>query len=124
MVISPNWALYKEDDLVKAMTVKQKILNEHFWEKIDYILFFTTPIYEVIRMADIDKPCLHLVYEWWEAMIEMVKAAIYMNECKALLEKNSFFDAVYCILLEQWAKSSTQFHCLAHSLNPRYYSSD
>nr|XP_028954628.1 uncharacterized protein LOC114823300 [Malus domestica] len=91
MVISPNWALYKEDDLVKAMTVKQKILDEYFWEKIDYILFFTAPIYEVIRMADTDKPCLHLVYEWWDAMIEKVKAAIYRNERKALHEKSSFF---------------------------------
>ncbi|KAM1996356.1 hypothetical protein ACFX15_029309 [Malus domestica] len=124
MVISPNWALYKEDDLVKAMTVKQKILDEYFWEKIDYILFFTAPIYEVIRMADTDKPCLHLVYEWWDAMIEKVKAAIYRNERKALHEKSSFFDAVYRILLERWTKSSTPLHCLAHSLNPRYYSSE
>ena len=100
MVISPNWALYKEDDLVKAMMVKQKILDEDFWEKIDYILFFTAPIYEVIRMADTDKPCLHLVYEWWDAMIEKVKAAIYRNEHKALHEKSSFFDVVYRILLE------------------------
>ncbi|XP_048432388.1 uncharacterized protein LOC125473520 [Pyrus x bretschneideri] len=95
MVISPNWALYKEDDLVKAMSVKQKILDEYFWEKIEYILFFTTPIYEVIRMVDTDKPCLHLVYEWWDTMIEKVKAAIYRNERKALHEKSSFFDAVY-----------------------------
>ncbi|XP_068309771.1 uncharacterized protein [Pyrus communis] len=124
MVISPNWALYKEDDLVKAMMVKQKILDEDFWEKIDYILFFTAPIYEVIRMADTDKPCLHLVYEWWDAMIEKVKAAIYRNERKALHEKNSFFDTVYRILWERWTKSSTTLHCLAHSLNPRYYSSE
>ncbi|XP_048426210.1 uncharacterized protein LOC125470750 [Pyrus x bretschneideri] len=124
MVISLNWALYKEDDLVKAMMVKQKILDEDFWEKIDYILFFTAPIYEVIRMADTDKPCLHLVYEWWDAMIEKVKAAIYRNERKALHEKSSFFDAVYRILLERWTKSSTPLHCLAHSLNPRYYSSE
>ncbi|XP_068307387.1 uncharacterized protein [Pyrus communis] len=95
MVISSNWALYKEDDLVKAMSVKQKILDEYFWEKIEYILFFTAPIYEVIRMADTDKPCLHLVYECWDTMIENVKAAIYRNERKALHEKNSFFDAVY-----------------------------
>ena len=51
-------------------------------------------------MADTDKPCLHLVYEWWDAMIEKVKAAIYRNERKALHEKSSFFDAVYRILLE------------------------
>ncbi|CAL8990500.1 unnamed protein product [Prunus brigantina] len=37
MVISPNWSLYKEDDVGKARAM--------------------------IRMADIDKPYLHLVYE-------------------------------------------------------------
>ncbi|CAN6707289.1 unnamed protein product [Malus baccata var. baccata] len=94
----------------KAMTVKQKILDEYFWEKIDYILFFTAPIYEVIRMADTDKPCLHLVYEWWDAMIEKVKAAIYRNERKALHEKKQLFDMVYRILLERWTKSSTPLH--------------
>ncbi|CAN6680004.1 unnamed protein product [Malus baccata var. baccata] len=109
MVISLNWALYKEDDLVKAMTVKQKILDEYFWEKIDYILFFTTPIYEVIRMADTDKPCLHLVYEWWDAMIEKVKTVIYRNECKALHEKKKqFFDAGNRILLEYYSSEWLQ----------------
>ncbi|CAN6570852.1 unnamed protein product [Malus baccata var. baccata] len=58
-------------------------------------LALTTPIYEVIRMADTDKPCLHLVYEWWDAMIEKVKAAIYRNERKALHEKKQLFDTVY-----------------------------
>ena len=43
---------------------------------MDYILRITTPIYEMIRMKDTDTPCLHLVYEMWDSMIEKVKKVI------------------------------------------------
>ncbi|XP_020424460.1 uncharacterized protein LOC109950316 [Prunus persica] len=119
MVISPNWSLYKEDDVSKARRVKEKILDEYFWDEIDYILSFTASIFEMIRMADTDKPSLHLVYEWWDTMIEKVKAAIYRKEHKQLHEESDFFDVVYQIILERWTKSSTPLHCLAHSLNPK-----
>ncbi|XP_016647083.1 PREDICTED: uncharacterized protein LOC107880321 [Prunus mume] len=111
MVISPNWSLYKEDDVGKARAVKEKILDEYFWDEIDYILSFTASIYEMIRMADTDKPSLHLVYEWWDTMIEKVKAAIYRKEHKQLHEQSDFFDVVYQIILERWTKSSTPLHC-------------
>ncbi|KAH7557045.1 hypothetical protein JRO89_XS11G0035900 [Xanthoceras sorbifolium] len=80
-----------------------------------------TPIYEMLRMADTDTPCLHLVYEWWDSMIEKVKIVIFRKERKQLNEESRFFDVVYGILVERWTKSSTPLHCLAHSLNPRYY---
>ena len=47
---------------------------------IYYIIEFTTPIYDMLRATDMDKPCLHLVYEMWDSMIEKVKAIIYRNE--------------------------------------------
>ncbi|CAL9001795.1 unnamed protein product [Prunus brigantina] len=73
----------------------------------------------MIRMADTYKPSLHLVYEWWDTMIEKVKAAIYRKAHKQLHEQSDFFDVVYQIILERWTKSSTALHCLAHSLNPK-----
>ena len=44
LVISEEWEMYKEDDVVKAKEVKDKILNEDFWMDVDYILSFTAPI--------------------------------------------------------------------------------
>ncbi|KAK1579040.1 hypothetical protein Q3G72_035113 [Acer saccharum] len=41
---------------------------------------------------------------------------------RQLNDSSRFFDVVYGILVERWTKSSTPLHCLAHSLNPRYYS--
>ena len=55
--------MYKEDDVVKVKEVKDKILNEDFWMDVDYILSFTTPIYEMLRLVDTNRPCLHKIYE-------------------------------------------------------------
>ena len=63
LAISEEWEMYKEDDVVKAKEVKDKILNEDFWIYVDCILSFTAHMYEMLRLADTDKPCLHNIYE-------------------------------------------------------------
>ena len=74
--------MYKEDDVVKAKEVKDTILNEGFWMDVDYILSFTAPIYEMLRLVDTDKPFFHYIHEWWDSMIEKVKKAIYKKYYK------------------------------------------
>ncbi|XP_038891577.1 uncharacterized protein LOC120080967 [Benincasa hispida] len=120
VVISNKWGCYREDDMVKARSVKKLVLNDIWWDKIDYILFFTTTIYDMIRDCDTDKPCLHLVYDIWDTMIEKVKVAIYKHEGKHPDESSSFYGVVHQILIDRWNKNNTPLHCLAHSLNPRY----
>ncbi|GJX72443.1 hAT dimerization domain, ribonuclease H-like domain protein [Tanacetum coccineum] len=123
MVISEEWSSYRDDDTVKANFVKEKIVNDDMGrDKVSYILSFTGPIYEMIRACDTDKPCLHLVYEMWDSMIEKVKIEIYKKEKRSISQKSLFYDVVHGILVARWAKNNTPLHCLAHSLNPRYYS--
>ncbi|XP_072073914.1 uncharacterized protein [Arachis hypogaea] len=119
MVISEKWSSYKEDNIGRAEVVTEKILSENWWQKIDYILAFTNPIYDVLRSTDSDAPTLHLVHEMWDSMIKKVKSAIYLYEKKDEQESSSFYDVVHSILVQRWTKSSTPLHCLAHSLNPR-----
>ena len=76
----------------------------------------------MLRAADTEKPCLHLIYEMWDSMIEKVKTVIYRKEGKGPLDESEFFNVVNDILQDRWLKSNTPLHCLAHSLNPRYYS--
>ncbi|XLR38555.1 hypothetical protein HN51_025715, partial [Arachis hypogaea] len=73
MVISEKWSSYKKDNIGKAEFVTEKILSENWWQKIDYILAFTNPIYDVLRSTDTDAPTLHLVHEMWDLMIKKVK---------------------------------------------------
>ncbi|KAI5409231.1 hypothetical protein KIW84_054870 [Lathyrus oleraceus] len=119
LVISEQWYEYREDDVQKEAFVKETILNDQWWDKVDYILRFTGPIYDMFRSCDTDESNLHLVYEKWGSMIEKVKLEIYNQEGKELSQNSSSYDVVYNILIARWTKSHTPLHCLAHSLNPR-----
>ena len=48
MTISDRWASYREDDVGKAQKVKDLILSYHWWDFVDYIIEFTTPIYDML----------------------------------------------------------------------------
>jgi hypothetical protein len=119
MVISDKWSIYK-DDVSAAQRVKEIILSDSWWGKVDYILRITTPIYDMIRFADTDTPCLHLIYEMWDSMIEKVRKVIYVHEGKELNEESALYSVIYDILIARWTKGNNPLHCLAHSLNPRY----
>jgi len=73
MVVSEKWSAYRDDNPGQAQFVKEKIVNDLWWDDVRYFLSFTEPIYSMIRVADTDKPCLHLIYEMWDTMIEKVK---------------------------------------------------
>lgn len=119
LVISEQWSEYREDDVQKASFVNETILNDQWWDKVDYILRFTEPIYDMLRSCDTDESNLHLVYEKWDFMIEKVKLVIYNQERKELSQNSSFYDVVYNILIARWTRSHIPLHCLAHPLNPR-----
>ncbi|XP_050238985.1 uncharacterized protein LOC126688363 [Mercurialis annua] len=121
MVLSEQWMQYRADDQGKARFVRDLILDENWWVKLNYIISFTGPIYKMIRVCDTNKPCLHLVYEMWDSMIQKVKMLIHEHENIQPTDSSSFYLVVHSILVDRWAKSNTPLHCLAHSLNPKYY---
>ncbi|XP_021744847.1 uncharacterized protein LOC110710813 [Chenopodium quinoa] len=85
MVVREEWTSYREDDQGKARFVKEKVTSDALWEKVEYIVAFTGPIYDMIRICDTDKPTLHLVYEMWDTMIEKVKLEIIlMKACNMI----------------------------------------
>ena len=80
------------------------ILSDRWWDVVDYILEFIAPIYDMLRAANTDRPCLHLVYEMWDSLIEKVKAVIYWHEGLEDDEYSSFFNVMYDILIDRWTK--------------------
>jgi hypothetical protein len=119
MVISEQWTSYKEDDVGKTTRVRDIILDDLWWDRVDYIILFTSPLYDMLRAADTDRPTLHLVYDMWDTMIEKVKAIIFRHEGKQEGEVSTFYNVVYDILIDWWTKNCTPLHCMAHSLNPK-----
>ncbi|KAK9287266.1 hypothetical protein L1049_015679 [Liquidambar formosana] len=129
MVMDTNWKVYRGDGNtlleIKAREVKQCIVNDMWWDSLDYLLKFTEPIIVMVRLADIDCLVLHLIYNMWDTMIENVKKIIFEHERKDVnLDESDFFQAIHQILDSRWNKSNTPLHCLAHSLVPRYYCDD
>ncbi|XP_020266352.1 uncharacterized protein LOC109841825 [Asparagus officinalis] len=106
---------------LQDMFVKEKVLDDLWWDRVDYIIAFTASIYDMIRLTDTDKSNLHLVYDMWDTMIEKVNVVIYRHEGKRENDPSSFYDVVHKILVDRWNKSNMSLQCLAHSLNPRYY---
>lgn len=43
MVICEQWSAYREDDVEKAAIVRKLVLNDLWWDKVDYILRFIGP---------------------------------------------------------------------------------
>ena len=119
MVISEEWSSYRANDMGKTQAIKEFVLNDVWWDKITYILAFTQPIYNMLRACDTDSPTLHLVYEWWDTMIEKVKIVIYRQGEKEVNDTSTFYQVVYNILIARWTKNCTPLHCTAYSLNPR-----
>jgi len=56
MVLSDRWNMYREDDVGQAQFVKEKVLVDLWWDKINYILAFIEPTYDMMRVTDTDKP--------------------------------------------------------------------
>lgn len=67
MVISNQWNAYRQDDIRRAARANKEILNDLWWDKIDYILTLTDPIYNVLGICNTGASTLHLVYEMWDS---------------------------------------------------------
>ena len=79
-------------------------------------------VISLLRFVDIDKPILGEVYEGWDSMIESVRSIILQSECPQYeTSPEAFCDTIHDILVRRWDKNCTPLHCLAHSLNPKYY---
>ena len=70
-----------------------------------------------------NQPILGEVYEGWDSMIESVRNIILQSECLEYeTSSEALFTTIQDILVSRWDKNCTPLDCLAHSLNPKYYS--
>jgi len=109
--------MYRDDDVGQAQFVKEKMLDDLLCDKINYIIAFTEPIYDMIRVTDTDKPSLDLVYDMWNATIEKVKCYLSARG-KRENDQSHFYDVVHQILEDRWNKSNMPLQ-FWHSLDSR-----
>ncbi|KAL7178002.1 hypothetical protein ACSBR2_031207 [Camellia fascicularis] len=126
MVMDARWKIYKGDGKnpmdATAREVKQLIVNDVWWDDLDYLLSFTEPIVDMLRDAHTNALVLHSIYDLWDTMIENVKAIIFEHEDKDHITRQpDFIDTIHEILEARWTKNNTPLYCIAHSLVPKYY---
>ena len=56
--------------------MKDTVVDDAWWERVDLIIRIMDPIISLLRVADTDKPILGEVYEGWDSMIESVRTII------------------------------------------------
>jgi len=123
MVISEYWSFWRKTDQIASKKVKDTVLDDGWWEKVDLTIKIMEPIISLLRFADTDKPILGDVYEGWDSMIETMKTVVLANECLEYgTSAESLWSTIQDILISRWDKNCTPLHCLAHSLNPKFYS--
>lgn len=45
------------EDVGNAAKVKEIIINDRLWDKVDYVLNFRKPIYDKLRFVTLTSPC-------------------------------------------------------------------
>lgn len=103
MIINRDWKYIKKEDQEKAQFIKDCSLNDEWWDKVDYLLDFTEPIINMLRIADTGMLIMHLVYGMWDSMIKYVKVRVFQHENNDLLIGDSrFFEVVHEIFVSRW----------------------
>ena len=120
MVISDLWSIWRQANSEKARNVKLLILDETWWDRVDYLLSFTEPIVSMLRFVDMDHPCMGEIYDGIDSMIESIKTIINAKE----QDPTETFKEVHAHLIERWNKMTTPLHLLAFALTPKYYSAE
>ena len=76
LLISEFWSFWRKTDEVTSKRVKDTVLDDAWWERVDLRIQIMDPIISLLRFADTDQPILGEVYEGWDSMIESVRSII------------------------------------------------
>ncbi|KAM3235374.1 hypothetical protein P3L10_015410 [Capsicum annuum] len=87
LVMDDEWKNYKGDKVheARAREIKLLVMDDAWWDKVEYFLKCMEPIVSLLRRADLDISQLHLIYDMWDTMIEKVKVIVFEHERKDLI---------------------------------------
>jgi hypothetical protein len=70
MVVGVTWAEWRQSDSERGSMVQRVLIDEDWWSKVEFLLKFTLPTFELLRDADTDKPFLGEIYDGMDTMVE------------------------------------------------------
>ena len=101
--------------------VRRMCLDEDWWSKVDFLLKFTTPAFELLQSADTDQPFLGEVHDGMDSMVEKTMEIISQESPQLLFVDDHFAGLIQKIIVDRWNNFNTPLHTLAHALNPKFY---
>ena len=112
-------------DQSASKKVKDTVLDDVWWERVDLTIEIMDPLISSLCVVDTDQPILADVYEGWDSMIESMRTIVMENECPEYeTSAENLWSTIQDILISRWDKNCTTLHCLAHSLNPKFYNQE
>ena len=58
MVCSSLWNQWRQSQSDRAQAMKRLVVDDEWWDKVEYLLEFTKPIVDFLRTFDTDMPNL------------------------------------------------------------------
>ena len=80
MVISEFWSFWRKVDKIASKKVKDTMLDDGWWERVDLTFKIMDPIIFLLWFADTDHPILADVYEGLDSIIEFMRTNVMENE--------------------------------------------
>ena len=77
MVILEFWSFSREAYQNASKKVKDTVLDDDWWERVDLTISIMEPIISLLRFAATNKPILGEVYEGWDSMIESMQTIVW-----------------------------------------------
>ena len=94
MVVNQLWVEWRQADTEQGAMVRRLCLDEEWWSKIDFLLKFTSPIFEFLQNADTDQPFLGEVYDGMDTKVEKTMEIISQKSPQHLFVDVDFVDLV------------------------------
>eukprot|EP00253_Pinus_taeda_P005580 PITA_05580 len=91
MVMGPTWVEWRQANSEKGSMVRRALVDEDWWSKIDFLLKFTSPAFDLLGAHTL------------------------------LFVDFDFAEQVRFIIVTWWNNFNTPLHTLAHALSPKFY---
>ena len=101
--------------------MRRVLIDEDWWSKVEFLLKFTSPAFELLRDADTDKPSLGEIYDSMDTMVEKAVEIITQEAPTLFFVEVDFVEHVRSIIVTMWNGFNTPLHTLALALNPKFY---
>jgi hypothetical protein len=121
MVVGVTCGEWRQADSERESMVQRVLIDEDWWSKVEFLLKFTLPAFELLRDVDTDKPFLGEIYDGMDTMVEKTVEIIRQEAPTLLFVEVDFAEHVRSIIVTRWNGFNTPLHTLAHALNPKFY---